>query len=139
MAEIYGTKKVLGYRFVDTAADLGKSQLIANQHVADKSSWNPHPPGCLYQHLGHLCSPRRPGLHSHRDLYGYQSLMYFLLQLLSAKSLISFPGASAWQQRCNRGVIVIIVSRIIMTLVIMVTVYYLVISRVFVKGSPILR
>ena len=27
MAEIYGTKKVLGYRFVDTAADLVKSQL----------------------------------------------------------------------------------------------------------------
>ena len=27
MAEIYGTKKVLGYRFVDIAADLVKSQL----------------------------------------------------------------------------------------------------------------
>ena len=27
MAEIYGTKKVLGYRFVDIAADLVRSQL----------------------------------------------------------------------------------------------------------------
>ena len=86
MAEIYGTKKVLGYRFVDTAADLVKSQLIANQHVADKSPWNPHPPGCLYQHLGHLRSPRCSGLHGHRDLHGYHGLMYFIV------FLVSIPG-----------------------------------------------
>ena len=82
MAEIYGTKKVLGYRFVDTAADLVKSQLIANQHVADKSSWNPHPPGCLYQHLGHLRSPCCSGLHGH----GYHGLMYIIV------FLVSLPG-----------------------------------------------
>ena len=62
LAEMYGTKKVLGYRFGSTWKYL--LQLDFFQHVDDKLAWPPHTLGRLHQHLGHLRSPSGPG-HCH--------------------------------------------------------------------------
>ena len=66
LAEMYGTKKVLGYRFGSPWKYL--LQLDFFQHVDDKLARSPHTRGRLHQYLGHLRSPSGPG-HCHCFLY----------------------------------------------------------------------